>query len=276
MTWHITHEHDSVWLGLLHVNMTLYDMAYYIWRLIHMYDSANWHDTFTCVTWRNLTCDMTHLCVTCLIHYTATHCNTLQHTATHCNTLQHSAPHCTTLQHTPSQVTPQALVRATPASYSQVTRLLRIRHQPLVNKRPNSHRQRIRGLIHKRLVSYSQEAGDLWIRGWCKASYSHRQYAEAGSMQRQAVCRGRQYAEAGSMQRQAVCLPLTSLLFTRGWCLVVYVTWFIHTCDVTCLYVWRNSFICVTWLIHTPIHRSNYTCYGVATISRLPKIIGLS
>jgi len=200
------------------------------------------------VTWRNLTCDMTHLCVTCLIHYTATHCNTLQHTATHCNTLQHTAPHCTTLQHTPSQVTPQALVRATPASYSQVTRLLRIRHQPLVNKRPNSHRQRIRGLIHKRLVSYSQEAGDLWIRGWCKASYSHRQ--------RQAVCRGRQYAEAGSMQRQAVCrgrqyaclLPASysqeaGVLSYMWHDSFIRVTSLVYMCDVTHSYVWHDSYI---------------------------------
>jgi len=33
-------------------------------------------------------------------HYSATHCNTLQHTATHCNTLQHTATHCNTLLHT--------------------------------------------------------------------------------------------------------------------------------------------------------------------------------
>ena len=32
--------------------------------------------------------------------HTTTHCNTLQHTATHCSTLQHTAAHCSTLQHT--------------------------------------------------------------------------------------------------------------------------------------------------------------------------------
>jgi len=37
-------------------------------------------------------------------HFTATHCNTLQHTATHCNTLQHTATHCNTLQHTANYV----------------------------------------------------------------------------------------------------------------------------------------------------------------------------
>jgi len=28
------------------------------------------------------------------------------------------------------------------------------------------------------------------------------------------------------------------------------VTWLIYMCDVTHLYAWRDSFICVTWLIH--------------------------
>ena len=28
------------------------------------------------------------------------------------------------------------------------------------------------------------------------------------------------------------------------------VTWPIHTCDMTHLYVWHDSFICVIWLIH--------------------------
>ena len=37
---------------------------------------------------------------TCILHPTATHCNTLHHTATHCNTLQHTATHFNTLQHT--------------------------------------------------------------------------------------------------------------------------------------------------------------------------------
>jgi len=30
----------------------------------------------------------------------------------------------------------------------------------------------------------------------------------------------------------------------------VYVTWRIHTCDISHSYVWHDSFICVTWLIH--------------------------
>jgi len=28
------------------------------------------------------------------LHFTVTHCNTMQHTATHCNTLQYTAAHC--------------------------------------------------------------------------------------------------------------------------------------------------------------------------------------
>jgi len=30
-------------------------------------------------------------------------------------------------------------------------------------------------------------------------------------------------------------------------------TWLIHMCDVTYSYIWRDSFICVTWLIHLRI-----------------------
>ena len=40
-----------------------------------------------------------HMCPSCQMHYTATHCNTLQHTATHCNTLQHTVTRCNALQH---------------------------------------------------------------------------------------------------------------------------------------------------------------------------------
>ena len=31
----------------------------------------------------------------------------------------------------------------------------------------------------------------------------------------------------------------------------IRVTWLMHTCDMTHSYVWHDSFICVTWLIHT-------------------------
>jgi len=43
--------------------------------------------------------------LSCWLHHTATHCNTLQHTATHCNTLQHTALHCNALHHTATHYT---------------------------------------------------------------------------------------------------------------------------------------------------------------------------
>jgi len=93
----------------------------------------------------------------------------------------------------------------------------------------------------------------------------------------------------------------------------IYVTWLIHICDMTHLYMWHDSFIYVTWLIHTYDMTHSYMwhdsfiyvtwlsygwsihmcamildgilihmCamklsleYGVATICRLLKIIGL-
>jgi len=90
----------------------------------------------------------------------------------------------------------------------------------------------------------------------------------------------------------------------------VRVAWLIHTFDWTSSFMWHDSAMCVTWLIHmhamthiythscthtsrthtyTHTHRlihvtwlrhmchmpHPYVCYGVATISRLLKIIGL-
>jgi len=65
--------------------------------------------------------------------------------------------------------------------------------------------------------------------------------------------------------------------FTMLWCVsqsFTCVTWHIHVCDMTPSHVWHDIFIRATWLIHAcgMIHS---LCYGVATISRLLKIIGL-
>ena len=58
--------------------------------------------------------------------------------------------------------------------------------------------------------------------------------------------------------------------------------WLIHMFDTSHSYVWHDSFICVTWLIqqcditHAEqlVHRNEArSCYGVATISRLLKIM---
>ena len=47
------------------------------------------------------------------LQHNATHCNTLQQNATHCNTLQHTATHCNTLQHTASPSTQCIRTRVT-------------------------------------------------------------------------------------------------------------------------------------------------------------------
>ena len=72
-------------------------------------------------------------------------------------------------------------------------------------------------------------------------------------------------------------------------CILCHVVWpsIWHEEDLSCQ-VWHESFVCVTWLIFTcemthscSWHDSSYmthliwVCYGVATISRLLKIIGL-
>ena len=47
----------------------------------------------------------------------------------------------------------------------------------------------------------------------------------------------------------------------------ICVTWLIHMCDMTHSYVWHDSFICVTWLIHmcdmthSYVWHDSFTCY---------------
>jgi len=69
----------------------------------------------------------------------------------------------------------------------------------------------------------------------------------------------------------------------------VCVAWLFHTCDVTHWYMCRDSLICVPWLIHMcdvihmcfEGHRDELSReaaslrYGVATVSRIDKIVGL-
>jgi len=61
-----------------------------------------------------------------------------------------------------------------------------------------------------------------------------------------------------------------------------YVTWCIHMSGVTPSHVWHDSFTCVTWLVHmlTWLLPHSYddaprchVTYGVATVSRIDKII---
>ena len=78
----------------------------YVWRV--MAHSYMWHDSFICVTWLILMCDMTHsyiwddalICATWLLRVDPyqMYANTLQHSATHLNTLQLTATRHNTLQ----------------------------------------------------------------------------------------------------------------------------------------------------------------------------------
>jgi len=70
----------------------------------------------------------------------------------------------------------------------------------------------------------------------------------------------------------------------------IHGTWLFHIWDMTGLYIWHDSFIYVTWLIYIAWLRDSFICvtwyihvfyvtpsqaYGVASTSRLLKIIGL-
>jgi len=94
---------------------------------------------------------------------------------------------------------------------------------------------------------------------------------------------------ACDMTHFCVGVPLACVWHDSFMC----VTWLIHVCDMTHSCVWRDSFMCVTglilcwynwfqcvaWLVRVRVFAMNNTCettwYGVATISRLLKIIGL-
>ena len=43
----------------------------------------------------------------------------------------------------------------------------------------------------------------------------------------------------------------------------ICVTWLMHTCDMTHSYVWHDSFICVTWLMHTCDMTHSYVWHHV-------------
>ena len=40
---------------------------------------------------------------------------------------------------------------------------------------------------------------------------------------------------------------------------LIHMTWLIYMCDMTHLYVWHDSFICVTWLIYMSMHCQHIT-----------------
>jgi len=42
-----------------------------------------------------------------------------------------------------------------------------------------------------------------------------------------------------------------------------------------CVYVWQDSFICVTWLVHILVMSNVYIWYGVALVSRIDKMTSL-
>jgi len=62
------------------------------------------------------------------------------------------------------------------------------------------------------------------------------------------------------MSRQT-CSSSVSRRCRSGSCAFISVTWLIHTCDMTHLYVWHDSFIRVTWLIHMWWNASLVTAY---------------
>jgi len=60
------------------------------------------------------------------------------------------------------------------------------------------------------------------------------------------------------------CGPRTSTPVRRE--AVICVTWLIHMCNMTHLYVWRDSFTCVTWLVrvsmtHSHVGHDSFICH---------------
>ena len=199
----------------------------------------------------------------------ATHCNTLQHTATQCNTMQHTAQHCNPLQHTAANCNTLQQT-ATDCNRLQQTA---------------THCNR---LLHTATHGNTLQHTATHCNTLDKAD------------QGRSVIRTKRMNES---------------CHTYGWVtgedLYICATWLVHVCDMTPSYMdaekepqpWllshytranecgsmshfirvnecsdqephivlfvlrRDSFICVTW--------PSYTGYGVASISRLLKNLGL-
>jgi len=242
--------------------------------------------------------DVMHSCVT--MQHTVTYWNTLQHTATHCSILQHTAPHW--------HIHVWHLAYGVTHSYATwlICDMTHMWHDSYVTwliceMTHMWHDSYVTWLIcdmthmwHDWLTCDMTHSCVTWLI--CDVTYS---YVSLDTLSDAFMCvtwrrivrhiRMCHLTHSSVIGFMHVC-DVTHACVWRDSCICV--TWLIHVCDVTHSCVWHDSFMCVTWLtlictcmwrdtlIRHPNTNKWYlsvrgTWYGVATISMLPKNKGL-
>jgi len=242
-----------------------HDLFICVTWLVHMRDmtcSYAWHGSFICVTWLIYTLDMTRsyawhksfICATWLVHMrdltcschdtqhrslpTNKHCNTLQHTATHCNTLQYTATQCNALQRTATHC--NTLQRTATHCNTHVTHM---------DCNTTDFWLRMSWLLMRRLVTVitlqhtATHCDTLQHTAYnCNTTHFLLHVVIAHVM-------------TGAITNESYYNPYVRHdSFTC-------VTWFIHLCGTTHLFVGRNSFIRWTWLVHMCDMTRSYACH---------------
>ena len=162
------------------------------------------------------------------LQHTATHCNTLQYTATQCNALQRTATHCNTLQRT--------------ATHCNT-------HVTHMDCNTTDFWLRMSWLLMRRLVTVitlqhtATHCDTLQHTAYnCNTTHFLLHVVIAHVM-------------TGAITNESYYNPYVRHdSFTC-------VTWFIHLCGTTHLFVGRNSFIRWTWLVHMCDMTRSYACH---------------
>ena len=163
------------------------------------------------------------------LQYTAAHCNTLQHTAAHCSTLQHTATHCNTLQHSATLCNTLQHVAHAKEPCRAYHSVMSHTHRGVMSHIRMSH---VSAESIGRRHAHSQQWSwhDSFICMTWLISQTQRvmspQSLSAGDM-----------VTVSNYRDMTQITNSTSHVFNR-------------VCDMTHSYVWHDSFICVTWLIH--------------------------
>ena len=158
------------------------------------------------------------------------HCNTLQHTATHCNTLHHTASHCTTLHHTATH--------CNTLQYS-TTHCNALQHTAIFYWLSKSTQSRSHS--HTYTISRRPAIGAKNLRRWRQKWRSSRRTIRLWIPK---------------------CWATAKLVHSSG-------SWRWMNSSVRCVtWMWRDSFLCVTWLIHcfsirfTVFFQYQIDCFG--------------
>ena len=174
------------------------------------------HHPFMCVTHTPVVlCEYSPVRSRCLTEkyspVSATHCNTRQHAATHCNTLQCPATHCNIQQTRCLTLGVPLCIHMCGNSHDSYI---------CVTRTPVRRRSRTSRVYH----THSYVWHDSWlIHTW---DTTHDSFV---------------HVTHTPVRRRSPSSSVCTLDTYKCVCM----TWLVHTCSMTYLYVWHGSFICV-------------------------------